>query len=229
MSFRSYIESHYVEAHNPGRNVELDKSMLAMLSQNGRDPPLVKTWMEAYKLFQGINGEDREKVVFSFLNFAASHKKLSSRLSNDAVAEIFLTLLTDLHTEVPRGWLSATSKLLWCIYPHDIVIYDAFVHRALTVMQCIDDDLSGFKTKIGRMRAGSDPKTLVGHYIIYQSLVRHLSVKHADLLAELRLRKADVLREKNWSFERDIHSDIRIIDKLLWMIGDPAKLHAEKA
>lgn len=227
MSFRSYIESHYVEACDPQRNVELDKSMVAMLSSQEHDPQLVKTWMQSYGLFQGINRVERDKVVNRFLEFSASHGRLSSPLSNDAVAEIFLSLLTALHTEVPRGWLSATSKLLWCIYPRDIVIYDAFVHRTLTVMQCIEDDLSGFKTKIGRLRAGSDPQTLVGHYIIYQSMVRHLSVKHADLLADLRLRKADVLERKNWSIEPDIHSDIRIIDKLLWMIGDPAKLHAE--
>ncbi|MBC7623060.1 MAG: hypothetical protein H7232_06720 [Aeromicrobium sp.] len=225
MSFRSYIESHFIEACDPQRNVGLDKSMLTMLKKQEQDPILVKTWMQSYGLFQGINGVDREKVVRRFLDFAASQERLAVPLSDEDVSRLVLSLLKSLNTEVPRGWLSATSKLLWCMYPHDVVIYDSFVHRALTVMQCIDGDLSGFNRKIGRLRAGSDPHTLLAHYMTYQAMVRHLSHKHADLLLELRRRNGNALKLKSWSFDPDIHSDIRIVDKLLWMIGDPSDLH----
>ena len=74
MSFRSYIESHYVEAHNQTRNVNIDKEMLNMLSTSMRDPSLVKNWMQAYGLVRGINADDRDKAADCFLDFAASHQ-----------------------------------------------------------------------------------------------------------------------------------------------------------
>lgn len=182
MSFRSYIERHYVEAHNPGRNVNVDKEMLNMLSASMRDPSLVKKWMQAYGLIRGINADDRDKAADCFLDFAASHQKVRSPLTDEAVAQAFLELLTALHTEVPRGWLSATSKLLWCLYPRDIVIYDAFVQNTLTVMQCIDGDLSSFKVKIGKpptpgatIEVKNDyPENAKNHYMAYSSMVRKL-------------------------------------------------------
>ena len=192
MSFRSYIESHYVEAHAEHRNVKWDRQILAMLGARTRDARVVKTWMQAYELVRGINGEDRDKAANCFLDFAATHQRLHSPLSNDA-----------------------------------------FVHSTLTVMQCIDGDLSGFEAKIGRPPAPGDtteaknsyPVNAKGHYMAYQSMVRKLCSSHAGLLAELKAHKADELRLADWSIKHEIHSDIRIIDKLLWMIGDPTDLH----
>lgn len=104
-------------------------------------------------------------------------------------------------------------------------------------MQCIDGDLSSFKAKIGKPATPGDtivaksdyPENAKNHYMAYRSLLRKLCSEHSGLLAELKALKADELKLEDWALEHEIHSDIRIIDKLLWMIGDPAKLHAEKA
>jgi hypothetical protein len=116
----------------------------------------------------------------------------------------------------PRSWMSATSKLLWCLYPRDIVIYDAFVHRTLVTLQCVDPDLAGTE------RIGAAPKIethahidpAVAAYIRYQSLVRRLLTVHTPALNELRRQHK----------EQYLY-DIRIVDKLLWMIGDSKRAY----
>lgn len=107
--------------------------------------------------------------------------------------------------------MSATSKLLWCLYPRDIVIYDAFVHRALVVLQCVDPDLAGTE-RIGaapKINAPTHIDPAVAGYMRYQALVGKLLTVHTPTLNELRLK-----HKEQYPY------DIRIVDKLLWMIGN---------
>ena len=186
-----------------------------MLQSESHDALVVKQWMQHYRLFQGIESGDREKIASRFLAFAALHQTRPSPLDDSAVSKVFSDLLGALYAEVPRGWISATSKLLWCLYPGDVVIYDTFVHRALTVMQCIDSDLTGFN-RIGAtptLKGASDIANATKHYVNYQAMVRRLLFRHADLLNELRTQRSETYPY-----------DIRILDKLLWMIGDPSEM-----
>ena len=87
--------------------------------------------------------------------------------------------------------MSATSKLLWCIYPDEVVIYDSFVERALVVLQCLERDLAGFP-RIGvapTVKQTADIAAAIKHYMNYQDVVRHILKQYAGVLK--------LLREKN--------------------------------
>jgi hypothetical protein len=143
MSFRTYLENHYAAACDKQREIFRDDEMIVMLRNGPQDTALVKSWMRDYGLFQGITGPNRDVIVECFLRFARSHSR-QTKIDDGLIKELYAELLTELFRQLPRSWMSATSKLLWCLYPESIVIYDSFVHRALVVMQCIDSDLSGF-------------------------------------------------------------------------------------
>jgi hypothetical protein len=217
MSFRKYIERNYVTACEVQRGIVNDTKMIKMLREGPHDPVLVKKWMQDYGLFQGLTTQQREAVALSFLRFVAEYK-VESISNEDCVAPLYERLFTSLHAAVGRSWTSATSKLLWCLFPHDIVIYDAFVHRSIVVMQCIDPDLEGFE-RIGMQPKVSGPSYIpraVAHYMLYQSMVKKLRDAHSDLLSELREKTKETYLY-----------DIRIIDKLLWMIGNAKNKHTQ--
>lgn len=215
MSFRAYLESHYIAACNLQRGISRDPQMIAMLRDGPQDVSLVKSWMRDYGLFQGITSQNREAIVNRFIAFSRSHTK-TSLVSREALSELYSELFTALYREVARSWMSATSKLLWCLYPDDIVIYDAFVHRTLVVMQCIDGDLSGFP-RIGptpKIEKETDIEIATVHYMNYQDMVRKLLSVHAKALSDLRRVNSETYQY-----------DIRILDKLLWMIGDTKRAY----
>lgn len=191
--------------------IRRDQEMVAMLKNGPQDADLVRSWMRDYGLFQGITTPNRNAAVKRFLRFAAKHERTSRQPTDAEIKALYTGLLTALYHEVPRSWVSASSKLLWCLYPKTVVIYDAFVHRVLVVMQCIDDDLAGFP-RIGaapRIDGEADIALAVQHYMNYQSMVRRLLSVHRPLLNELR-------KTHNVTYPYDI----RIVDKVLWMIGN---------
>ena len=213
MTFERYLKKNYVVACEMQCQIVSDGKIVKSLRENSTNLQLVKSWMVSYNLFQGINTAQRDAIANGFLQFSRNYKSSNRQLTSTDIEEQFGELLLALYRIVNRSWLSATSKLLWCIYPDQVVLYDSFVYRSLTVFQCVDADLTAFP------RIGSPPKfdseasinKAVQHYMGFQNLVKHLQQVHQPAL--------DRLREKNketCSYEYDI----RIIDKLLWMIGN---------
>ncbi|SFO89464.1 hypothetical protein SAMN05216567_103221 [Variovorax sp. OK605] len=215
MSFKKYLEEKYPIACDMQRQIDEDPLMVDMLRTNGADHELVKKWMRNYGLFQGIEGDSRNKIAKRFLTFALQHRRIT-RVNDATVADLYRELLTALFKVKSRSWMSATSKLLWCLYPRDIVIYDAFVHRALVTLQCVDPDLAGTE-RIGAapmIKALADIDPAVATYMRYQGLVRKLLTVHTPALTELRRKHKE-----------QYQYDIRIVDKLLWMIGDSKRAY----
>ncbi|WP_157692236.1 hypothetical protein [Burkholderia pseudomallei] len=206
------MDKHYQDACSEQRRLAADIALLEGLRQGTADVAAVKPWMEAYGLFRGITNEDREEICKSFLAFSASHS-IRSKLSDDDVGEVYGELFDVLYQVVARAWTSASSKLLWCLYPSGMVIYDAFVHRALVVLRCIDPDLAGFPS-VGtapNVNSRNDIKLVTAHYVNYQRIVKRLRDVHKERLDQLRDH-----HKETYPY------DIRIVDKLLWMIGNPS-------
>lgn len=216
MSFTRYLTTHYSTACDNQRSIVSDPEIVEGLKTRSATVKLVGDWMRGYGLFQGIPSAQRDAVVKAFLRHSKTLKAESSPLTSTVIETNFKSLLTVLHQAVERGWISATSKLLWCLYPHDFVIYDTFVHRSLVVLQCLDAGLQNFD-RIGRpskIKSLSDIDQAVGHYMNYQAMVKHLKNEHQPIL--------DKLRKK---YDETYPYDIRIVDKLLWMIGDASTKH----
>ena len=220
--FADYLQNNYADACDMQINIHihLDQPMVDMLQLGPYDAVLVRAWMRQYGLFQGITRQQRIDIANRFLQFAQDQVAQDQVAGDQVAAEpdagriqaLYGTLLHALHNEVPRSWVSATSKLLWCLYPNTIIIYDAFVHRALVVMQCIDDDLRGFP-RIGTappINAELAIANAVQHYMNYQCMVRRLLQIHA-----LRLQDLGLQHNNAYPY------DVRIMDKVLWMIGNP--------
>lgn len=214
MCFTFYLELKYATACEMLNDIPEDKGMIAICQLNHqfskRDAVFVYTWMRNYGLFQGIARNDRNAIVECFLEFIRRHPRLP-HLDDSAIRAVYIELFAALYQVLPRTWLSATSKLLWCIYPDNIVIYDAFVHRALTVMQSIDPVLVD-SPRIGNppvVGDGNDIEAAADYYMRYQAMVRRLFEFHGQHMAGLRVQHNE-----------QYPHDIRIVDKLLWMIGN---------
>lgn len=214
MDFETYIKNNYLDACKIQRSITKDEKMKSMLQKGGEDAHLVMSWMRDYGLFQGITKQEREKVSPKFLLFTKSIGSTVDITDKDTLRNIYSELFKLLFNEVNKSWMSATSKLLWCIYPDEVVIYDSFVERALVVMQCLDGDLSKFP-RIGvapKVTSESDIAPATSHYMNYQGMVRHLLRHNIKILNELRNK-----------YRETYPYDIRIVDKLLWMIGNPKR------
>jgi len=71
MSFRAYLESHYDDVCDLQNRFEHDRKMVKMLRDGPDDCDLVKSWMTAYKLFQGITTPKPTAQTASFFSCPA--------------------------------------------------------------------------------------------------------------------------------------------------------------
>lgn len=200
-----FIKSNYAQAVYAQNAIPEDLLMIANIKEKTINLDLIMTWMRNYGLFQGIEKEKRIAMAKEFLHFL-NDRKPDQPLN---IGSDFNTLHTKLYyASGKRKCLSATSKLLWCMYPNDIVIYDAFVARAILILQCLDKDL----VSMGRFHVppqkSDDSRPMTNYYLSYSNLVTTLFNKHKHVLTELRK-----------SNPNDYTYDLRIFDKLLWMMG----------
>jgi len=212
ISFEAHIRTNYTAACEKLRTFLKDDEMKAMLASGGQDISLVKSWMRDYGLFQGISTDDRDKTAKRFLSFSTSVGPMPTVIDKKFIEGKYSELFEALFDEVKRTWISATSKLLWCIYPNEVVLYDSFVWQTLVVMQWLDSELASFP-RIGvapSVAPGSEIALAVRHYMNYQDMVRYISERNSGTLNELRAKHQELYPH-----------DIRIIDQLLWMVGKP--------
>ena len=211
MPFTAFLAEHYNDACESQRSIKRDIEIVEALNRGTVTPKLVRDWMQQYRLFQGVDTSTRTAVAKEFLKHARTLKTRRSPLSRTETQSLFKELLVVLFRKTGRGWISGASKLLWCKYPSDFVIYDSFVHRALIVLQSVDMNLKPF-AKVGwppALKTTSDIDGAVHHYMKYQDMVKHLRAVHQPTLDRLR---SD--RRETYPY------DIRIVDRLLWKIGD---------
>lgn len=208
-----FIRSNYSVAVCEQKKIHHDTSMINAIQNKSLSNDQVIFWMNKYKLFQGIIDEKRSEMAQEFIQFL-NHRKPDEAL---ALENDFKTLHTKLYfASGNRKCLSATSKLLWCMYPYDIVIYDAFVARAILVLQGLDIDLLSHGRFLQPPQKSDDSTPMTNYYLSYSNLVLELFNKNKDILTELRTKHLV-----------DYKYDIRIFDKLLWMMGNygfPIKL-----
>ncbi|MGK0288862.1 MAG: hypothetical protein ACI86H_000283 [bacterium] len=212
MILRDFIESNYKTACAMQHEIVRDSKMKLMLSSRSINKPLVMSWMLDYGLFQGIKATDREAIIQKYYTLVFHESFVSKTLNTDQIKIIFYQFLLGFYETVPRKWLSATSKLLWCSFPDKVVIYDAFVERALVVLQGITPyliNMPRIKTS-PTIKSISDIDSAITFYMNYQSMVLAILSEHQSQLETLRT-----------TYNESYPHDIRIIDKLLWMLGNP--------
>lgn len=184
-----------------------DYEMIQAIKSKVLTKDMVIRWMIGYGLFQGIVTGYRTKIAKEFIDFANQIKNFE----NINIEQNFKDLHSIFCRVKMRTWLSATSKLLWCAYPDQIVIYDAFVGRSMSVLQCLDKDLAklpriDYPT---RVKSEKDIELLANYYMNYQNMVKLLVIKYQDTINAL----------KN-EYKSKYKYNLRIMDKILWLMGD---------
>tara|TARA_R110000772_G_scaffold154334_2_gene265304 strand:- start:1101 stop:1778 length:678 start_codon:yes stop_codon:yes gene_type:complete len=209
-----FIDSNYFYACKTQRSFEHDLQMINMHKSMCIDKIIVKKWMRDYGLFQGITNKGRDGIVDIYSETIFQLTKGVSSPNSDEIAKQFNTLLLNFYGVVPRKWISAVSKLLWCSYPSSIVIYDAFVHRSLIILQGFYPSLANMPrlSNSSKIRKIEDIQSLVNFYIDYQSIAKELLNLHQS--------QFNLLRNK---YSEQYEYDIRILDKLLWLLGGPGQ------
>jgi len=201
-----FIESNFEKVLKIQSGFSHDAEMVSSIKSEALTEKMVKDWMRVYGLYQGLNNEVRNNVAKAFIEFAYENNN-----GNGLNVEIkFQELHSKLKDVAQRNWISATSKLLWCIDPYNVVIYDSFVERAIGVLQCLDVSLAKFPRLNSVPNAKNDPQSekITKFYMNYQNMVKN--VKDSNDVVIQKLKK---------KYKSEYKYDIRMIDKLLWLMG----------
>lgn len=202
-----FIRSNFDRIIETQEGFDHDIAMVNAVKFKTLNNDMVKKWMRDYGLFQGIESADRLKIADEFIRYVQD--------ANEDTELDIESRFHDLHTRLynvhKRKWLSATSKLLWCVHPNQIVIYDAFVERVISVLQCLDEELakSPRLNYAPNVKSEKDLQFVTKHYMNYQNLVKVLASKYQTVINELKKES-----QTNYNY------DLRIIDKALWLMGD---------
>ena len=216
MNLENAIRRHYTLACALQRDLDPkgDSEMkLIMQGRSAFDAQCVKKWMQGYGLFQGITNSERDRIVKTVSRYLNKAKPSGVGISHRAaISGEFSFLFAELYHTKNRMWLAATSKLLWCVYPDDIVMYDSFVERFVTVMQWFEDDLLSLQPlgNVPQLTSPADIPLITAYYMGYQDRVFRLFKKYRGILKELR-------RANHETYPHDI----RIFDKILWITSKP--------
>jgi len=214
MDLSQIVKKYYASACGTQEDISRDKKMIDEFSSDGSDcnPLLIKSWMLDYSLWQGISNSDRDKVVEAIPRIISGCPAAFDQTNRtEFVRKVYRHVFIGLYETVNRNWLSATSKLLWCKYPADFVIFDSFVERSIIVMQWFNDELAEMT------RIGAPPKAITGRnhdeYIDFY-------MRFSQMVYALFMQACSTLVECREATKQSYPYDIRIFDKILWLTAN---------
>jgi len=202
-----FLQSNFNKAIEMQLEIKHDPPIVKAIQKGAVTRETVKSWMRKYGLLRGISAQEQDKVADAFIDFSNHNRNFSER----DIAEVFRRLHQKLKSASERSWLSATSKLMWCMQPDIIVIYDRFVFQSILVLQCLDKELATYP-RIGQPIAGrrdQDSVQTTAFYMNYQDMVKAIYRRNRQLIQDLK---------NNQSSRYDY--DLRLLDKILWMMGN---------
>jgi hypothetical protein len=223
---RTFIEINYQAALVVQTGIQIDQLIVPMLAGAGSyDEMVAKRFMAKYNLLRNCSREEIKHILAAFHRFWLEWREkegtseCEQSLTSAAVEERFTDLFKRLYRVKPRNWISATSKLLWCMYPRQLVIYDRFVQTALTTLQPLEPALASMSPyeRIGSPQAPEDKNGIgisVKHYMRVWAMVHVLLTAYGTQLAVLQ-KKHGVALERSYIW------DIRVLDRLLVFLGNP--------
>jgi hypothetical protein len=154
----------------------------------------IQTWLNAYNVFQGIEGSKRVAVAAEILKWADSPNRAKSLTTLDLIVKGHseLAKICSRAEGRERKFVSLASKVLWLRYPDTVPMFDSFAQRALWAINKFDPN--GLQTFTQRDEYGQFVE-------VWQSLY----VQHSIELAKLNTR--------GYPYQ------VRIFDKILWLVG----------
>jgi hypothetical protein len=211
MLLNEFISINFSKAYALQQELTADIEMIKMIESGQYRTQLIKDWMRQYGLFQGFTKSERDKIVSVLKSTIPLIRNSYSLIDSETSVEIvFKRLLSSLYKIKSRKWVSATSKILWCTYPSYFIMYDRFVVQAITTLQGLSESIYSLP-RIGVIKTNPTIDEQVSYYMRYQNLVRQL---YND-------NKTEILKQKKLTLHNQYEYEIRIFDKLLWILGNP--------
>jgi len=207
----NFINENLKIAYQVQKGFGHDFEVIADIQNNSLDAITLERWMRKYSLFRGLKKEVCLDIAQSIVDKSETIKKKLRLNSNQVSSEIFEYVLDCMYQSYPRKWVSAASKVLWCFEPNNIVIYDSYVEKVITVIQPIIPELNKFE-RIGNCPSYSKAngnKNIADYYCHYSDLVINLYKIYESYLYE-------VMKDQNV----DYPYRLRLFDKLLWILGN---------
>jgi predicted small secreted protein len=160
----------------------------------------VRSWLDLYKVLQGIDGFRRDALARAVLDWA-DHRSGDSRLATlDAIVHAHADLMAACSGADGRGrdFTSLASKVLWLRYPEEVPLYDRFAQEALWMLSKLEPGLPPV------------PKSAL-KYDAFVLIWKTLYDRYALSLG--------AIDNKGYPYR------VRIFDRILWLIGEPVYGH----
>jgi hypothetical protein len=174
-----------------------NKALEALKSRIAPDRvEIVRRWLYAYQVFQGIDGPKRTAITEAVLLWADSQNERSDLSTLEALVKSHTELMAVCSTAEGRGrdFTSLASKALWLRYPDVVPMFDSFARRALWIIGKIEKDIA-------------PPIGDKSEYRKFAYVWRALYERYASAVAAVDLQGYPY--------------PVRIFDKILWIIGSP--------
>jgi hypothetical protein len=177
------------------KSINDNMAIAAVMDQDAENRVVsLRKWIEYYKVFQGLSGEERNSITQAVLSWIDSREQ-DSRLRD-------LNSLLSAHTALAnacaaplgkmRNFTSLASKALWLRYPNEVPLYDRYAQQALCMLAKITPDLP-------RVSKSADS------YEAFALVWRALYDRHASDIA--------AIPHKGYPYS------VRIFDRILWILG----------
>jgi len=181
-----------------------DESVLRAINDvtmdvNDRERQL-RAWLHSYKVLLFFSPDNSSQVARQILDFADNERTPTRVLDRDSISGAYQKLYARLSSVVhpsprsgnPRNVGSLTSKALWCCYPADVPIFDDHAARALQVVS----RLLGIKAT----KSEDYERFVEVWFVVYERIGPAI----------------------NASGLKDYPYKVRVLDKLLWHLGQPS-------
>jgi len=158
-------------------------------------------WLNKYRVLLFFPPEKSREIAGQIIEFADERSQAPLNQNKDLILKEYERLRGRISRVAPlspksgkpREIISLTSKALWCCYPHEIPIFDAYAERALQVI-----------SRLSRMM----PSQSQPEYACF-----------IDVWFQVYQEVKPVIDQSNLN---GYPYKIRVLDRLLWHLGQPS-------
>ena len=159
---------------------------------------IVRKWLESYNVFQSFTVPERNRVTRAILRFAdAQPKRLAMKPDSIIDAHTALVAVCQKAYGKKRDFTSLASKALWLRYPKVVPLYDRMAQNSLFLISKIEPDLPAFD---GRFQGGE-------RYAPFVKIWCTLYKRYSEELEGFATPEYPYA--------------VRILDRILWLLGEP--------
>ena len=156
----------------------------------------VRSWLQSYQVFQGIEGPKRIAIAAVVVEWADARDAQRNLANVDSLVKAHGEMMATCERAngVKRDFTSLASKVLWLCYPQDVPLFDSFAQCALHVVSKLEADIAPL----------SDSNSEYQQFVHVWMALYH---RYTNAVTAIDIG--------------DYPYRVRIFDKILWLLGEP--------